>query len=253
MSEFKFQIGETVIYSPSRPGFEPLRTTVEARHSGSDGIDYYYVYVWEGHLWLTEDELVSIGSEGSENDWSTDPPKHVKIEITELDAMARFSRNDKADFDKTLHAMAKDWDAKAHGDLHESSVQKAEREALENAVSVLTKAGQANNVARKNDAGKPPLSMIPREALEEMAKAFAYGAAKYSRGNFRQSGMKWSRLTDAALRHITAFANGEWLDPESGNSHLSHALASLAMLAFQAKHHPEENDLYAAIEENNDE
>lgn len=104
------------------------------------------------------------------------------------------------------------------------------------------------NGAIKNDAGKPPLSMIPREALEEMARAFAYGAAKYSRGNFRKSGMKWSRLTDAALRHIAAFANGEWTDPESGNSHLSHALASLAMLAFQAKHHPEENDLYEAIE-----
>lgn len=100
---------------------------------------------------------------------------------------------------------------------------------------------------KKNDAGKLPLSMIPREALDELARAFAYGAAKYARGNFRVGPMAWSRLTDAALRHITAFANGEWLDPESGNSHLSHALASLAMLAFQAAHHPEANDLYEEI------
>lgn len=102
--------------------------------------------------------------------------------------------------------------------------------------------------AVKHDSGKAPLSMIPREALEEAAKAFGYGASKYSRGNFRQSAMAWSRLTDAALRHITAFANGEWIDAESGNSHLSHALASLCMLAFQVRHHPEANDLYAPVD-----
>jgi hypothetical protein len=107
--------------------------------------------------------------------------------------------------------------------------------------------------AVKHDSGKAPLSMIPREALEEMARAFGYGAQKYTRGNFRQSGMAWSRLTDAALRHITAFANGEWTDPESGNSHLSHALASLAMLAFQVKNHPEANDLYQPIEKKDSE
>jgi hypothetical protein len=103
------------------------------------------------------------------------------------------------------------------------------------------------NVARKDDKGKPPLSMIPREALEELAAGFAYGAKKYSRGNFRESAMAHSRLADAAMRHIVAMANGEDIDPESGNSHLSHALCSLAMLAFQHKHHPEANDLYPAI------
>lgn len=102
-------------------------------------------------------------------------------------------------------------------------------------------------VAVKNDAGKAPLSMLPIEGLREAAKAFAYGAKKYSRGNFRSSSMAWSRLTDAALRHITSFANGEWIDPESGNSHLSHALASLMMLAFQVEHHPEANDLYEEV------
>lgn len=105
----------------------------------------------------------------------------------------------------------------------------------------------SENVPKKLDSGKLPLSMIPVEALEELARAFAYGANKYSRGNFRTGPMAFSRLTDAALRHITSMANGEWTDPESGNSHLSHAMASLAMLAFQAKHYPEANDLYPAI------
>ena len=100
--------------------------------------------------------------------------------------------------------------------------------------------------AIKHDSGKPQLSMLPREGLEMAARAFEYGARKYGRGNFRNGPMAYSRLTDAALRHITAMANGEWLDSESGNPHLSHAIASLMMLAFQAAHHPEANDLYEA-------
>lgn len=102
--------------------------------------------------------------------------------------------------------------------------------------------------AVKNDQNKPPLSMIPREGLELAAKAFAYGAAKYTRGNFRESGMAWSRLVDAAMRHLVAMANGEMVDPESGNEHLAHALASLNMLAFQYVNHPECNDLYKAVQ-----
>lgn len=85
--------------------------------------------------------------------------------------------------------------------------------------------------AVKHDQGKPDLSIIPRAALNMMAQAFMYGASKYGRDNFR-GGMEWSRLTSAAMRHITAWNEGEESDLESGCSHLSHALACLAMLAY---------------------
>lgn len=81
----------------------------------------------------------------------------------------------------------------------------------------------------KNDKGKPPLSMIPRTALEQEALVFAFGKDKYGKGNY-QKGMDWSRLIDSSLRHIYAFASGETYDIESSMNHLAHARSNLAML-----------------------
>ena len=81
----------------------------------------------------------------------------------------------------------------------------------------------------KFDAGKPPLGLIPRQALEAEAQVMAFGANKYGRDNWR-GGMDWTRLSDAALRHITAFVDGEDVDPETGLPHLAHARCCLAFL-----------------------
>ena len=86
----------------------------------------------------------------------------------------------------------------------------------------------------KFDNGKPPLGLIPRQALEAEAQVLAFGAEKYGRDNWR-GGMAWSRLLDAALRHITAFVDGEDLDPETGLSHLAHARCCLAFLITYAE------------------
>ena len=81
----------------------------------------------------------------------------------------------------------------------------------------------------KYDSGKADLSLLPLVALEQMARAFMYGEAKYARYNYCK-GFDTHRLIGAALRHINQWQNGEDLDPESGASHLGHALASIAML-----------------------
>lgn len=81
----------------------------------------------------------------------------------------------------------------------------------------------------KFDMGKPPLSLLPRAALEAEAMVLAYGANKYGRDNWRL-GMDHSRLLDACLRHIVAYAEGEDVDPESGLSHLAHARCGLGFL-----------------------
>jgi hypothetical protein len=89
--------------------------------------------------------------------------------------------------------------------------------------------------AVKFDAGKPPLGLISRTALEEEAKVLAFGAKKYGRENWR-AGMDFTRLVDAALRHVYAFADGEDLDKETGLSHLAHARCCLAFLVeYQGK------------------
>ena len=90
------------------------------------------------------------------------------------------------------------------------------------------KAGVAKR-GLKFDGTKPDLSLVPRSALEGMAKAFMVGEKKYGRNNFKQ-GMASHRYVAAAMRHITAWNDGEDLDPETGNHHMWHALASIAML-----------------------
>lgn len=83
--------------------------------------------------------------------------------------------------------------------------------------------------ALKHDDNKPDLALLPYPALVEMSQAFMYGERKYARHNYRH-GFETHRLIGAALRHIYKWENGEDLDPESGVSHLGHALASIAML-----------------------
>lgn len=86
---------------------------------------------------------------------------------------------------------------------------------------------------KKFDQGKPPLGLLPASALTEIAKVLLHGKKKYGAHNWR-AGMDWSRLYDASLRHKFAFINGEDIDPESGLSHLAHALCcDLFLLAYQ--------------------
>ena len=83
--------------------------------------------------------------------------------------------------------------------------------------------------AKKADTNKPPIGLISRTALEQEALVMQFGAQKYDAHNWR-NGMKYSRLLNAALRHILAFNEGEDLDPETGLSHLAHARCCLAFL-----------------------
>lgn len=82
---------------------------------------------------------------------------------------------------------------------------------------------------KKYDGGKPDLSLLPREFVEQVSLAFMYGEKKYGRYNY-MGGMDWHRLIAATLRHVFAWAWGEDRDSESGLSHLAHAGATIAML-----------------------
>lgn len=105
-----------------------------------------------------------------------------------------------------------------------------------------------SNEAKKYDAGKADLSLIPTVAIEQMARAFMLGEKKYGRYNFYK-GMEASRLTAAALRHIHAWNEGEELDPESGYSHLGHALACIAMILKQQELGTLKDNRYDKVQE----
>jgi hypothetical protein len=81
----------------------------------------------------------------------------------------------------------------------------------------------------KADHDKPDYSLLPSEWLEEVSKAFTYGAKKYSRHNYL-TGMDWHRMFSAALRHGYKFWRGEDIDTETGIHHLGHMGACVGML-----------------------
>lgn len=94
----------------------------------------------------------------------------------------------------------------------------------------------------KADKNKPKLSLIPPLALEETAKVFTYGAKKYADNNWLLDGFLWTRLIDAALRHINAFNRGEDLDLESKLSHVAHAICCLMMLYDTTQIYPKNDN-----------
>lgn len=101
--------------------------------------------------------------------------------------------------------------------------------------------------AIKADSCKAPLGLIPRSALIEEAHVLAYGGEKYDLHNWRK-GMEWTRLCDAILRHVIAFADGEDFDQESGLHHLAHARASCGFLIEYMESHPELDNRYRRVD-----
>lgn len=83
----------------------------------------------------------------------------------------------------------------------------------------------------KYDSGKPALDLIPYEALEGLGQVLAFGASKYSKGNW-SNGIHYSRLIAAAMRHLGKFANGIDIDEESELHHLDHTMCNLAFLKW---------------------
>lgn len=77
---------------------------------------------------------------------------------------------------------------------------------------------------------KPPMSTVSGPVILEMGTAMLEGARKYGRHNYRVSKVRASVYYDASFRHLLAWYEGESVDPDSGMSHITKALASLAVL-----------------------
>lgn len=81
----------------------------------------------------------------------------------------------------------------------------------------------------KFDEGKPRWDLLPFDALDEVAEVLRYGANKYAPRNW-EKGMAWGRLLGAAMRHLAAWARGNYRDSESQLPHLAHAACCVLML-----------------------
>jgi hypothetical protein len=76
----------------------------------------------------------------------------------------------------------------------------------------------------------PTLSVVPLRVLAEVSVGMLEGACKYARHNYRAVGVRASVYMDATGRHLFDWWEGQDIDPASGISHISKAIASLVVL-----------------------
>lgn len=96
---------------------------------------------------------------------------------------------------------------------------------------------------------KVPFSTIPAPVLAEVGLAMLEGARKYGRHNYRTAGVRASVYYDALLRHVTAWWEGEDIDPDSGLSHIVKAIACLVVLRDSMYRGNWQDDRPPAVEE----
>ena len=87
-------------------------------------------------------------------------------------------------------------------------------------------------IGEKHDQGKLRYDLIPVVVLREIARALGYGLTKYGENNWQHVPRPEERYYAATMRHLEAWRDGEDADTESGLSHLSHALCSVAFLVW---------------------
>jgi len=98
--------------------------------------------------------------------------------------------------------------------------------------------GTTNQIAMRHNQGKPDWSLLDMESLLPLVEAMMFGAKKYEADNWRK-GTPIKTSLSCLLRHITAFMKGEDNAPDSGVSHLGHAMANLLFMIHDLREHPE--------------
>ena len=92
----------------------------------------------------------------------------------------------------------------------------------------------------KHDGEKPRMDLLDPYAMEQLARVLTFGAKKYAAHNWR-GGLHKSRLLAAALRHLFAYLGNQDTDPETGISHIAHAMCC-CMFLLGLEHRAELDD-----------
>lgn len=88
--------------------------------------------------------------------------------------------------------------------------------------------------ARRDNAGKPDLSLLPYTFEVAVARVMEKGAAVYGRDNYR-NGHTATNIVGSMKRHIGKFLSGEDMDTDSGEPHLAHIAANCLMALEQIR------------------
>lgn len=105
-----------------------------------------------------------------------------------------------------------------------------QHEFVEGAVRI--EADGRASVGTKDDSGKLSYGLIPWTTLRPVVRVLMWGATKYGPENWRHVPDFRRRYFEAAMRHLTAWWEGEKADKDTGESHLAHlACCTLFLLA----------------------
>lgn len=94
---------------------------------------------------------------------------------------------------------------------------------------------------RKFDSEKLRYDLMPSVALEQIVDILTYGVSKYSSNNWQNVEPK-DRYYAACLRHLAEYKKylegdrEDFIDGESGKSHLAHAACNLVFLIWKEAH-----------------
>jgi hypothetical protein len=92
---------------------------------------------------------------------------------------------------------------------------------------------------KKFDQEKPRFELVDLQDVEEEAIVMGIGAKKYDDYNYRLVPNAIGRYYSALQRHIKAWCNGEFLDKETGISHMIHVRCNAAILKWFEQNKPE--------------
>lgn len=116
--------------------------------------------------------------------------------------------------------MAKDWEF-WNGELPEDGVM---------TVDIPGATTKPSNPKDAIGVAKVSMSMVPSGPIMEAAMGMFEGSCKYGRHNYRAVGVRASVYYDAVFRHLTAWWEGEDIDPASNIHHIGKAIASLIVV-----------------------
>lgn len=99
--------------------------------------------------------------------------------------------------------------------------------------------------ALRYNKNKPKWSLVHFKSLEPMIKVLEMGAEKYSPDNWKK-GFEGKEVHESMMRHVSKLFDGEWLDEESGLSHIGHIMCNAMFIQY---HHDKDEDEQAKLKE----
>ena len=99
-----------------------------------------------------------------------------------------------------------------------------------------------SNQIIKADAGKPKLTLVPRQIIYDIAEVREYGNKKYGNPESWKE-VEIDRYRDAAFRHFMDYLySPQGVDAESGIEHLKHLACNIAFLCELERTRGEQNE-----------